>query len=304
MDVQQLQLLIAVVREGSFAGAARQAKVHPSAVSRAITALERELGFRLLQRSTRSLTVTEAGERYLDRVQPLVTGLADAARFARDAHDVLAGPVRATVPTSFAWEALTPLLPELTRRFPHIAFDWVVTDRRLDLLESRLDFAVRLGQVADAQVVAQRVVRMTYRLVASPGWVEQHGRPDSLDALPRDQGLVFPLDGAPGWRFRGPNGPVDVAIRGRLHASNTRVLRDAAERGLGITVLPDWLVDESVADGRLVVLLPALDVTLTTFDASVWLVLPTRRYVPARVRAVCDALRDAWSANRSADPGR
>ncbi|MEN0064453.1 MAG: LysR family transcriptional regulator [Myxococcota bacterium] len=295
MHVEQLELLIAVVREGSFAAAARQSRVHPSAVSRAITGLEHELGFRLLQRSTRSLRLTEAGERYLDRVEPLVSGLADAARYAKDAHEVLAGSVRATVPTSFAWEALTPHLPHLHTQFPDIRFDWVVTDRRLDLLESRLDFAVRLGQVADAHVVAQRVKRMTYRLVASPDWIERHGLPSTLDALPVDQTLRFPLDETPVWRFRTADGLVEVPVRGPLIASNTRILRDAAEQGLGVTVLPDWLVDEAIAQGRLVVLLEDLAVTLTTFDASVWIVLPTRRYVPARVRAVCDALREAWA---------
>lgn len=296
MNVEQLEWLILVVREGSFAAAARRIRVHPSAVSRAITALEEDLGFRVLQRSTRSLTVTEAGERYLDRIRPLVVGLADAAQFARDANDVLAGPVRATVPTSFAWEALAPRLPELHDRFPHVDFDWVVTDERLDLLASKLDFAVRLGQVADAHVVAQRVARMTYHLVAAPGWLEAHGAPRTLADLPRDQALTFPLDGEAVWRFRGPDGPVEVTVRGPLRASNTRLLRDAAEQGLGLTVLPDWLVDESLADGRLVRVLPDLAVTLTTFDASLWLVLPTRRYVPARVRAVCDALRDTWAA--------
>ncbi len=295
MDVEQLELLIAVVREGSFAAAARQAGVHPSAVSRAITSLERELGFRLLQRSTRSLTVTEAGERYLDRVRPLVSGLVDAARFARDANDVLAGPVRATVPTSFAWEALAPRLPELQERFPRITFDWVVTDRRLDLLDSRLDFAVRLGRVADPNVVARRVARTTYRLVASPAWIERHGRPEALSSLPRDQSLVFPLDDPSVWRFRGPGGTLDVPVRGPLRASNTRLLREAAEQGLGVTVLPEWLVAGAVARGHLEVLLPELDVTLTTFEAGLWFVLPTRRYVPARVRAVIDALRDAWA---------
>jgi len=295
MHTRHLELLIDVVREGSFAGAARRARLHPSAVSRAITALEEELGVRLLQRSTRSLTLTEAGERYVDRVEPLLGGLADAASFARDASETLSGVVRATVPTTYAIEILDGLLAELQRRFPNVAFDWVVTDRRLDLLDDRLDFAIRLGQVADARVVARRVVRMVYRLVAAPAWVDRHGAPATLDALPRDQALVFPLDGTPRWRFRRPGGSSprlveEVPVEPVLRASNTRVLRDAAEQGLGVTVLPDWLVDGAIADGRLVALLPELEATLTTFDASVWLVLPTRRHVPARVRAVCESL--------------
>ena len=291
MDVGQLELLLEVVRHGSFASAARSRRVTPSTVSRAISSLEDALALRLFHRTTRHLTLTEAGERYVDRIRPVLTGLADASRFARDAEEVLTGEVRATVPTSFALRCVAPLLPMLRRTHPGLTLDLVLTDRRLDLIDDRLDFAIRLGRLSDPNVVVRRVFRMRYRVVASPAWVERRGWPQRPSDLAEVDALIYPLPAeGPVWRFRGPVGSEEVAVAGPLSVTSTLVLRQAAIDGVGVTVLPHWLVDDAVAAGELVVLLPEHEVTLTTFDASVWLALPTRRYVPARVRAVTEFL--------------
>ena len=168
-----------------------------------------------------------------------------------------------------------------------------MTDRRVDLVDERIDFAIRLGQLADPQLVARRLCPMHYRLVAAPSWLAAHLRPTEPAELARMATLVFPLPGETAvWRFEWQGAMLAVDLEPALVASNTLFLRDAARAGLGVSVLPDWLVDEDLTAGDLVQLLPEVPVTLTTFDAAVWLALPTRRYVPARVRAVTDFLVD------------
>ena len=281
------------MRQGSFANAARRRGVTASTVSRAVAALEAELGFRLLQRTTRALSLTEAGERYVDRVGPLLAGLTDAARFARDAVDTPQGTVRATVPVSFALRRVSPWLPELRQRHPGVHLDLVTSDARVDLIDQRIDFGIRLGRVSDPHLVARRLFRVRYRLVASPTWVAARGAPPHPSQVAQLDALRFPLPAMGAvWRFRRGDEAHDVSVRGPLVVSNTLLLREAAEGGLGVTVLPLWLIDDALRRGTLVELLPEWEVTLSTFDASAWLVLPTRRYVPARVRAVADFLAD------------
>lgn len=292
MDLTQLEVLLEVVRRGSFAAAARERGVDPSSVSRAVSSLEAELGLRILHRTTRKLALTEAGRRYVDRIEPLVTGLTDAARDARDAERTPSGRVRGTVPVSFALKCICPLLTELRTALPDVSLELDVTDARLDLLDAGLDFAIRLGRVRDADLVARRLFRVHYRCVASPEYLARHGRPTRPAELGEHDALRFPLPeiGAV-WRFRTDgDARTDVAVTGPLVLSNTLALRDAARAGLGITVLPDWLVGDDIAAGTLVALCGEQEVTLSTFDASAWLVFPTRRYIPAGVRAVADFL--------------
>jgi len=300
MDTDQLSLLLDVVREGSFAGAARARQVTPSTVSRGISGLEAELGVRLFHRTTRHLSLTEAGQRYVDRVTPIVAGLADAARHAHDATQAQRGTVRATMPVSFAVRCIAPLLPALRHAHPGITLDCLITDRRVSLLDERVDFAVRLGRLTDPDLVARRLFATRYRVVAAPDWVARHGAPAAPANLSEADALVFPLPSETRtWRLRRDGEEVEIALRPALQASNMLVLRQAALAGLGVAVLPHWLADGALAEGRLVQLLGDWEATLSTFGSSAWLVLPTRRYVPARVRTVMDFLADAlapWAA--------
>ena len=293
MTLEQLHLLVEVVQHGSFAAAARERGQTPSTASRAIAALEAELGCRLLHRTTRRLSLTEAGERYLAQIRPLLVGLDDAARAATDTGLALRGTVRATVPASFALRCIVPHVDELHRRHPAIDLDLLVTDRRVDLVADRVDLGIRLGRLADPDLVARKLFPMRYHLVAAPAYLARRGAPEHPSDLVAHDCLVFPLPAVgPVWRFRDEGGLHEVTVTGPVTASNTLALRALAIDGLGLTVLPGWLVDDALATGALVDVLPGLRVTLSTFDAAAWLVLPARRYVPARVRAVADFLAE------------
>ncbi len=292
MDVTHLRLLSDAVRLGSLAAAARLHDLAPSSVSRAVSSIEDELGVRLLNRTTRKLEPTDAGARFLDRLQPVLADLDAASAAARDATAGLSGVVTATVPVSFALRRIVPRLVDFRSRFPDIHLDLRMSDATLDLVDDRLDLAVRLGRVTDPSLVVRRWMPMRYHLVASPTYWAQHGTPRTPEALATHDALLFPLSTGPLWRFRRDGDLQEVRPRVVLRASNTLALRQAAIEGLGVTVLADWVIDDALADGRLVAACPEWEAAVSVFDAAVWLVFPTRRYMPAPVRAFVDWLLD------------
>ena len=291
MDTHHLVLFADVVRLGSMAATARHHRVDPSKVSRAIAALEHELGVCLLQRTTRRHVLTDAGQRYLERVGPLLADLEEAREVAKDATAEIKGGVRATVPVSYAMRRIVPKLPDFRRQYPAIQLDLVMSDARLALVDDRLDLAVRLGRLDTPGLVARKLHDTPYRVVASPAYLARRGTPTSLSALRDHDTMVFPLSATDRWRFRTAAGEAsEVVIHPHLRISNTLALRDACVAGMGVTVLADWVVDDVIATGDLVVLLDNYEVAVNAFDAAAWLVYPSRRFVPARVRAFADWL--------------
>ena len=293
MDIQQLRTFIDVVHHGSFAAAARHLDLAPSVVTRAVAALERDLGVRLMQRTTRRLSLTEAGAAYYERVRGVLDGLDRASDEARATAGEVTGPVRLTSSVTFGQTVLVPLLPALRERHPGLQIELVLTDAMLDLVAERVDLAVRLGPAQDSSLIGQRLVSMHYRVCASPAYLAQHGRPQLPAELAQRDCLRQPLPGfRTQWKFRGPDGALQlVDVHGWLMLSNALALHRAALDGLGPTLLAGWLVDADLAAGRLVDLFPQHEVTAANFDAAVWLLYASRAYVPRRVRAVVDFLK-------------
>lgn len=327
MDVTALTLFVDVVRRGSFAAVARERGVDPSSVSRAVAALEAELGLRLFQRTTRRLAPTEAGAAYFARVEPLVEEL-DAARLqAADAARRPTGTLRVSAPVSFALLNLVPLLPAFAACYPEVAVDLVLADARLDLVEERLDAAVRLGTLPDLglgdAVVVRRLAPMVFRACASPTYLARRGRPAVPADLAAHDCLALDVVGfTDRWRFRGPDGtPTTVRARGPLRTSNALALKAAALAGLGVIVQARWIVGRELRDGTLVDLFPDHAVTAAApggepaadrvagsatgddadGEASAWLVYPTRAYVPRKVRAFVDHVVRAFAAGPPGD---
>lgn len=294
MDLAALRCLIDVARDRSFAAVARRYHTDPSSVSRTIAGLEARLGMRLFHRSTRRLTPTEAGERFIERVAPLLLELEHSIGEAVDASSGPAGTLRLTASVTFGHERLVPLLPAFRRRHPHVRVEALFTDDILDLVASGIDLAVRLAPAVSGDVVATRLVATRYRVVASPAFlrsVHPIARPAGLAAV---DCLLYPAHVfPPQWRFRDRQGEVsEVAVDGPLTLSSALALRDAAVAGQGVALLADWLVASSLCDGRLVDLFPDHEATATTFDTAAWLVYPSRAYLPAKVRAMIDFLKE------------
>lgn len=299
MDTDDLSLLAEVARLGSFAAAAGARGTDPSSVSRAIAALEARLGARLFQRTTRRLSLTEAGEVALARAATL---LEEEARLRAEVSAAggrgaaaVTGRLRLSASVSFGQECIVPLLPAFRARHPGISVEGIFTDRIVDLVAERIDLAIRLAPEVEGDLIVSRLMPTRYRVVAAPGYAAAHPSVSVPADLAAHRLLLFDLRPfRTRWLFRrGPGGDVtEVPVSGDIVMSTAIALRAAALSGLGPALLPGWLVDGDVAAGRLLRLLPDWEAAATTFDTAAFLVYPSRSYLPEKVRAMIDFLRE------------
>ncbi|HET9626544.1 MAG TPA: LysR family transcriptional regulator [Kofleriaceae bacterium] len=306
MDLSALQVFVDVIRRGSFAAVARDRRRAPSSISRTIAGLERELAVRLFQRSTRQLVLTAAGQRFFARIAPLVGELEAAASQVGDEAAQVTGRLCVTAPVTFGQVALVPLLPELARLHPALAFDLRLTDAAIDLAAERVDVALRLGTLDDSSLVATRLFAIRYVVCASPRYLAAAGTPARpADLADHDGVLLTGPAFAARWLFRDRRGRITAAQpRPRLAISNVLALCDCAAAGMGITCVPSWAAARYLRDGALTALFAGHAVTATSFAAAAWLVYPSRSYLPLKVRRFVDfvaprlrALDDHGAAN-------
>ncbi|WP_376089210.1 LysR family transcriptional regulator [Roseomonas sp. CCTCC AB2023176] len=297
MDLPSLRLLFDVARRGSFAAVAKDRGTDPSSVSRAVAALEAELGLRLFQRTTRRMAPTEAGDRYLRRIEPLVEELDRANAEARTATAGPTGTLRLTSSVSFGQVRILPTLPAFRARYPDLRLDLLLTDANLDLVAERVDLAIRLAPAVEGDHVAAKLADTRYRVVASAAYLHRQGKPATPHDLAAHRCLLFPIrEFRTRWTFRDATGRTEgIPVEGDITISSAMALRDAAIAGLGPALLADWLVDAPLAEGTLLDVFPEHDVTATTFSTAAWLVYPSRAYLPEKVRAMITHLRATFA---------
>ncbi|MBI3524237.1 MAG: LysR family transcriptional regulator [Betaproteobacteria bacterium] len=293
MDTKSLEMFAVVVRQGSFAAAARDQNVDPSSVSRVIAALEAELDVRLFQRTTRQLTLTEAGSLYFERIEPLLEEIRHARDAAAEASSQVKGTLRVTASNSFGLKRILPLIPAFAAQYPDLTVDLMLTDTVVDLLAERIDIAIRLGMLTDSNMVAQLLMQTRYRVVASPAYLGKYGAPKKPEHVGHHNCLLFPIAGYRSlWIFRNRKGVLsEVPVHGKLLVTNALGLQQCALAGMGLTLLPVWLVEEDILAGKLVDVFPQWEVSATNFNSAAWLVYPTRSYVPLKVRVFIDFLK-------------
>ncbi|MDJ0684689.1 MAG: LysR family transcriptional regulator [Alphaproteobacteria bacterium] len=293
MDLATLSLFVDVARLGGFSAAAKARSVDPSSVSRAIAGLEADIGFRLFQRTTRRLSLTEAGAHYLARIEPLLSELRQAQDAAASLTGAPRGVLRLTASVAFGVTCLTPLLSHFRAAFPEVRLELLLTDSVVDLVAERVDLAIRLGRAPSGDVVAAKWFETRYRVVASPDWVAAHGEPESPEVLSELDCLRFNLpDYKTEWRFADRSGVVRrVPVDGSITASNALAVRDACREGLGPALLADWLIGADIDQGRLTPLLPDWRASASEDATAAWFIYPSRAYLPAKVRAAIDFLR-------------
>lgn len=277
----ELNAFIAVVEAGGFSAAARRTGDSQSGISKAIGTLESRLGVRLFNRSTRSVTLTDDGQRYYDRTKPLLEELDDAdSELASSTHDA-SGPIRISASATFGRLHVLPLIPDLLASNPGLQVDLVLSDFVRDMVEDRIDLAIRVGAVHDPDAVVRRVASTPLVCVGSRRYFEQHGIPRTPAELVNHNCLLYGgLTEAVNWPFTGPQGRFSVAVRGNLSSNSVETIRAGVLAGVGIGLFarisladelrhPDVMtvLDEYVSEVR---------------DISV--VWPKRRFVPARVR--------------------
>jgi DNA-binding transcriptional LysR family regulator len=293
MELKTLDLFVAVARRLSFAAVAKDRGVDPSSVSRAVGELEAELGLRLFQRTTRTMTLTEAGEVYLARIEPLVEEATGARDLAAQVVGKPRGTLRISASVTFGQKRIVPLLSAFRALNPEIKVDCLFTDANVDLVADRIDLAVRLAPSVEGDLIAAKLMDTRYRVVASPRYLAGHAPLVKPADLASHRVLLFNLRAYRSrWLFREPSGAiVTVPIEGDITLSPAGSLLDAALLGLGPALLPDWLVEESITEGTLIDLFPERHATATTFDTAAWLVYPSRAFLPGKVRAMADFLR-------------
>jgi DNA-binding transcriptional LysR family regulator len=295
MHLEDLEMLVDVARCGSFVGAAKERNVDPSVVSRTIGDLERSLGVRLFQRTTRKLSLTEAGDSYLATVAPLLGEFERARDVAVSTTGKPRGLFRMTASVTFGQVRILPLIKELRERYPLLTFEFLFSDEVLDLVADRIDLAVRLAPAAQGNSIATKLMDTRYRVVASPAYlkVSPLRKPSDLES---HRVLLFNIRAFRShWLFRDASGKESsVSIAGDITLSPAGALREAALEGLGPALLPNWLVDDDIAKGTLVECFVNHRVTATTFDTAAWLVYPSRAYLPNKVRVVIDFLKEKF----------
>lgn len=293
-NLEDVLAFVRVVETGGFSRAAERLGVSKSIVSRRVARLEAELGVRLLNRTTRAIAPTEAGLEFKARCIEILNQL-DAAREAvacleRD----VAGTLRLAVPLSFGITRLAPAIAAFAQKYPRVSVDLSVSDRFVDLVSEGFDAAVRIGILPDTSFIARKLGAVATVIVASPAYLAAHGMPEKPQALAKHECLIY--SGArETWQFRANRKWVSLRPQGRFRADNGEVLRAAALAGLGITALPDFLVDEAVATGDLVRLLDNYPMP----EAGIHLLRPGGGGAPARLTALADFLMEWFGAHPS-----
>lgn len=281
-----LRVFRQVVELGSFAAAARQLSLSPAAISKNITELETHLGVRLLNRTTRSLSRTEAGERYYETVVRILDELDEVDATFGSHQDTPSGLLRVTVPMTLTLIRLSEAIPRFLQRYPKITLDLHMDSRRVDVVEEGFDIAIRsIDKLEDSSLIARKLITMQQVVCGSPDYFTAHGTPRHPTDLKDHNCLKFTLSGhVDDWEFEKEGAKVRLSVAGRYRATSSLAIRDALRAGFGLSLLPSIYVREDIESGRLRAVLE----DWVGIKSTVYAVYPSRRFLPGKVRAFLD----------------
>lgn len=286
-SVVEMTVFAHVVEAGSFSAAARRLGTSKSSVSAQVQRLERAMGVRLLDRTTRRVSATEAGTALYRHCAQIVAEAEAAADLAGAFHAAPRGLLRVTAPDTLGWMHIAPAIPEFLRLFPEVTVELSLSDAHVDLVRERFDVAIRVGRIAQTSLVARRIGASRLVICAAPRYLERRGVPRLARDLARHDGLVFtPLGWGDEWRLGTGQRQTRVPVAARLRSDSGEVLLQAARAGAGLALLPDWMVTHDVRSGDLVRVLPRLAMPAADIHA----VYPPGRLRPPKVTAFVDHL--------------
>jgi DNA-binding transcriptional LysR family regulator len=288
-----VEAFVAVVKAGSFRGAARVLDLTPSGVSRAISRLEEQLAVRLFNRHTRAVSLTDEGQRFHEDVQPLLSGLADAAEAARDASGVVAGVLRVQADPPFGHGVLAPRLAEFLDAHPLVRIELCIRDRIGDLVAESIDLALRFGRTETSSLIVRKLGDTEVLTCAAPSYLAAHGTPktpfDLVGGQHRCILFRFPESGRLSeWEYRVDGAWLSIPITGRLVVTDAPSLLKACVSGHGIAQTLGLYAREALESGRILQLLPEW----SDERYPLYAYLPSRRHPPAKVRAFLDFVTD------------
>lgn len=284
-DASSLTLFVEVARRGGFAAASRSLGIPTTTASRRIAALEDELGVRLFQRTTRSLSLTEAGRLYLERMEPIVAEIDEANRAVTQVRDEVMGRLRISAPQYLGQSIITDWVLAFQRAYPKVAVELLLETQHINLPATGMDLAFRAGTLKDDQIIARPLIAGVNRLVASPGYLAKAGTPGTPEDLREHDAIVNnPRQSTVLWRLSKDGEEKTIRPQGRLTTNDLTVAAKAALDGQGIALLPDLAVDRQIQEGELVEVLP--DWSAPPFSVS--LVYTSRRLATSAQRAFVD----------------
>jgi DNA-binding transcriptional LysR family regulator len=304
LDLNQVRMFVQVVRAKSFAEAARRLGVPSNSLSRHVRQLEAKLETRLMQRSTRKLTLTSAGVAFYERCAPAVDSVLNAGKAIAGRTQTPWGTVRVAAPADFLDFFSIEWVTQFLATYPKVKLDFVLSDARADLIGEAIDIAFRGGAAGDPRFVFREIISQQFKLVASPAYLKSRGNPENLLALESHDCLtVSSSQGLTTWNLTGPSGSEEARVTGRFSANSVRSLLMSCVSGLGIALLPDIFVMADLEAGRLVHVLP----DYRGGGAKLSVIVPSREQIPAAVSAFVEfatAKLEAHIANKAPKPAR
>ena len=289
MRIDDLALFALAARHGSLSAAGRELGLSPAAASARLTALEKQLGATLMARSTRSLSLTEDGANFLVHASRAIEAVEAGRASLGSSTAEPSGTLRAALPGPFGRQHVLPFLPEFRERYPDVSVDLHLSDQFVNLVEEGFDLGIRIGVPRDSSLVGTLLAPNRRMVVASPTFIEHHGKPERPEDCARFEAIV--QTGLNNWHFRRGKERAEVRVTGPIRSNNGAVLLDAALMGLGIALKSAWDVGEHLRDGRLVNLLPDWS---SEEDGVIQAVRPPHSWTPAKVRVFIDFLKEKY----------
>lgn len=287
MNIADISIFLSIVTSGSISKTANLQNTSTVQISRRLAALEKDLGIRLFNRTTRSMSLTPDGEAFLPYAMTMVEA-SEAAVSTLNPNEGASGVLKVTSPVIIGQTVITPFLGELLTENPNLKLDLKFTDSMVDIIGEGIDLAIRVGKLKDSALVARKLADNPRIIVASPAYIEKHGSPTTLKELLQHECLI--LTGIETWPFMVNGVETRVKVSGRLTASDVDTLRTTCLSGLGIASIAYWDVRTQLADGTLLRINLA-DAQLD--EVAIWAMFPTRNFVPTRVRVFLEKLKKA-----------
>ena len=288
-----MEAFVLVVDTGSFSAAARRLNVGQPAVSKLVAQLEERFGVKLLVRTTRGLTATEAGLNYYERARRSIEEADEAESAARGAGSGLTGRLRICGAVTFARIHLIPRLPEFLARHPELEMEVVLDDRNIDLVQERIDVALRMGRLSDSSLTARRIASGRHVVVGTPAYFERTGKPTAPGDLVAHQAVIYDQEaGGQDWTFQRDDAEIAVTLKGRLRVSAAEGVRAAVLANAGIAVASEWMFSPEIADRTVQMVLQ--DWELRRID--LWVVFPAGRTATTKARTFTQFVQEVMRA--------
>lgn len=287
-----MRLFVGVVQNGSLSAAGRQHGLSPASVSRHISALEESVGGRLLNRTSRKLTLTEAGEIYFQKIEHILQQITEANDSVAQLQSVPRGTLRVHSRMLVGHQYIVPALPDFMKQYPDIKVDLLLSNQVVDLVEQNIDVDIRIGKLVDSSLIARKLASSERIVCAAPQYLSQRGPIAAPDDLVNHNCLTYRLNlGRTVWKFKESDGGlVEVPVTGSLQSDNGQALLAATLAGVGIALMPDWSIRDDVAAGRLVQIFPKHRVSYEAFENGIYAVYQKSRHQSKKVRAFVEFL--------------